>query len=658
MTVRTARILVVEDERIIAADLQSRLAAMGYDVPATASTGARALDLAARLRPALVLMDIKLPGGMDGIDAAGRLREHFDIPVVFVTALIDDATLARATQTTGYGYVLKPFDARALGGVIEMALSVHARERRRRAKERWLQAILDSVADAVVAVGPTGDVKLMNPLAERLTGWSSAEAEGEPVNEVMRTAPRDLDAAGSTPPGVLLQTLVSRCGAVTPIESQATPILDDHGEVAGSVWVFRDVTERLRLVRAQELFARAGASLSSTLDHDSTVARVGELALSFADWYVLDLAVKDGVVETVAAGHRDPARDHTLARLTGERAPGDDTAVARAVSAGEPSLALDFEGPEELARHLGFEADLLARASASSSITVPLVGRGATRGALTLVREHGSRPLDRLDLDVAHGLAYRIAFAIDNANLYRDAQRAIQTRDDILAVVSHDLRSPLGTAMLAVTLLERVLERNENPRARRSIAILRRCGERLNRLISDLCDMGAIEMGRLTLAASHWSLDALLREILDTYDETVSAHGVRMTVSAGDRDEVHADRERILQALSNLIDNAVKFTPEGGHIHVGAHVVGGTACLSVTDSGVGIDEADVGHIFERGWQSRAGWKKGRGLGLFIVKGIASAHGGRVWAERNPGGGSTIWLTFPAAPAGQPHVEGP
>ncbi|MBY0457756.1 MAG: response regulator, partial [Gemmataceae bacterium] len=171
-------VLVVEDERIIAKGIQKRLAAMGYHVPDLAATGAEAVQKATALRPDLVLMDIRLEGDMDGTEAAARIRGQLDLPVVFLTANSDPDTLRRAKLTEPYGYVLKPYEDRDLQTAIEMALYKHRVDARLRENERWLAATLGSIGDGVIATDEHARVRLLNAVAERLTGWPAAEAHG------------------------------------------------------------------------------------------------------------------------------------------------------------------------------------------------------------------------------------------------------------------------------------------------------------------------------------------------------------------------------------------------------------------------------------------------------------------------------------------------
>lgn len=248
-------ILVVEDENIVAKDIQNRLKNMGYGVPAVASTGEDALEKVAQFHPDLVLMDIMLKGTMDGITAAERIRSQYGLPVIYLTAYSDESTLSRAKVSEPFGYLLKPFEERELYTTIEMALYKHKIERRLRENEQWLSTTLKSIGDAVIATDKNGRVAFMNPVAERLTGWRQSEAMGRDLEEIFNVIDERTRTHIESPAVRVLKSrsairlsynvgLIARDGVETPIDDSASPILDAKGNVLGVVVTFRDITER------------------------------------------------------------------------------------------------------------------------------------------------------------------------------------------------------------------------------------------------------------------------------------------------------------------------------------------------------------------------------------------------------------------------------
>jgi PAS domain S-box-containing protein len=255
------RILVVEDESVVALDVGLKLEDMGYRVCGRVQSGEEAILEVERTHPDLVLMDVKLKGTMDGIQAVEQIRARFDTPVVYLTAYADKLTLARARETGPLGYVLKPFEIAELRAAIEIALHRHRLERRVRESERWLAATLRSIGDGVIATDGQGCVEFMNPVAEGLTGCKSQEASGRPLSEVLTIVADESDAlpngpsasapAGEIPPGAGQDAvLIGDGGQQTYIEKSVAPIRDAGADVAGAVVVFRDVTQRKRMEEA------------------------------------------------------------------------------------------------------------------------------------------------------------------------------------------------------------------------------------------------------------------------------------------------------------------------------------------------------------------------------------------------------------------------
>ncbi len=202
-------------------------------------------------------MDIWLEGPMDGIEAAEAIRRQHDVPVIYLTAHSDPATLARAKLTGPFGYILKPFEERELATQIELALYRHQADRQLRQQREWLRVTLTSIGDAVIATDAKGRITFVNPVAESLTGWKAEEAAGQPLQSVFRIVNEQTGQPLEEPVARVLRegravelanhtALVTKDGRTVPIEDSAAPILDAAGQVIGAVLVFHDVTEKRR----------------------------------------------------------------------------------------------------------------------------------------------------------------------------------------------------------------------------------------------------------------------------------------------------------------------------------------------------------------------------------------------------------------------------
>ena len=262
------QILVVEDERIIAEVIRKNLLNLGYEVPAVVSRGETAIEKVEELSPDLVLMDIMLKGEMDGIEAAKKIHSCFNIPVVYLTAYSDQKVLERAKITEPYGYILKPFRERELQINIEIALYRHEMEKKIKESKKWFSTTLQSIGDAVIATDSDGSIIFMNPSAQSLTGWTFKEAQGKKLNEVYNIINEepayktDNIIIRAMEEGVIIgqakTILIARDEKRIPVEDSGDPIRDDEGNIIGSVYVFRDVHERLQaeeeLVKIKEFY--------------------------------------------------------------------------------------------------------------------------------------------------------------------------------------------------------------------------------------------------------------------------------------------------------------------------------------------------------------------------------------------------------------------
>jgi PAS domain S-box-containing protein len=334
---RNARILVVEDEVVIAEEVENILLELGYEVQGRVTSGDEALQIAAESRPDLVLMDIRLRGLRDGIQTAEELRDRYRVPVVFLSAHADEVTLRRAKRSSPYGYVVKPFKMSDLRTAVEIAFERHALEARIRANERWFATSLRSIADAVLCTDLAGNITFMNPRAEQLLECTFAEATGRPVSEVFH-----LRAGGSGRPRLDLPivesirdrevkvlppdlVLIDRAGQERPVDVSVAPIIDDDKPL-GAVLVLRDLSERKALQRRLEFADRLAAlgTMAAGVAHEVN----NPLAVIMANLALISQAMDDGGGATGGNGNshsHDPGAGHPST----ERAPQERTPLPR-----------------------------------------------------------------------------------------------------------------------------------------------------------------------------------------------------------------------------------------------------------------------------------------------------------------------------------------
>ena len=405
-----------------------------------------------------------------------------------------------------------------------------------------------------------------------------------------------------------------------------------------------DVSDRSRMERSMRLLADAGAALGASLDLDRALAGLREvLAGSDEEVCVLDLLEGDVRRRVWLAGDAGPTPGDPVAW----RGSGSDGCLARALRSSEPALVPEVDDAWRAAAAHD-DPPVPAAADLRSLLVVPLLYRGECLGALTLGVRARPRRYDAHDLAVAQRLADNVALAIENARNHRAAVDAKRLRDEMLGIVSHDLRNPLNVVVLHARLIARMY-----PEARETAAEITRAAKYANHLIEDLLVAASSEDRKLALRRAEESAGSIVEEVLALARPLADDQGVRLVADvAADLPAALVDRHRVVQLLSNLVTNAIKFTPADGVITVGARADAARWIVTVRDTGAGIAPEQLPHIFDRFWQGAHARRSDVGLGLSIVRGIAEAHGGDLAVVSAPGEGTTFTVTLPLAPAGE------
>ncbi len=395
----------------------------------------------------------------------------------------------------------------------------------------------------------------------------------------------------------------------------------------------------------------ATTTFSTSLDYQATLEKVVRLAVPYlADGCVIDIPGTPLSIERVACAHIDPEREEILSYAP-HRYPIDPAGshpIAVAMRTGVPKLVahVDAEELKHVTEGRGEPGDAVA--PQTSYMVVPLIARGRPIGTIMFSSEDSGRHYGPTDLALAESLAHRAALAMDNARLYKEAQDAVRSRDDLLAIVSHDLRNPLDVIQFTVAMLRQTLPESEAPlRAQKHCDMIQRSAERMIALIRDLLDFGTIQAGKLSVEAAPHDAATLADEALASMRLLAAKKNILIGADLPDeRFEVLCDRARVLQVFANLLGNAIKFTPDSGSITVGVEAREGDVRFSVSDTGPGIPPASLPHVFDRYWQAKQTANLGTGLGLAIAKGIVEAHGGRIAVTSTLGAGSAFSFTLP------------
>ncbi len=441
-------------------------------------------------------------------------------------------------------------------------------------------------------------------------------------------------------------------GALIDVEVTTHEIAHGGGKVLLSVAL--DVTERRRAEARLGLLELAGKVMGGLFEFEHRVESLARLTVpALADFCVVDVVGADGAPVRMAGAHADPSRAELL-REIGSPCAAEPGGPFAALRGDEPVLAAEV-GPDivrALAPTAG-AAEALRRLAPRSIMVLPLAARGRTLGAVTLASADPARRYGADDLSLAAELASRAALLLDNSRLYREATQATEAREEILAVVSHELRNPLAAIVAMVeTLLHWLPDDAWRARERTQLESLLQTTGQMTRLVQDLLDVTRIEGGHFSVRAGPEDAGELIHETAELLRPLAERAGVRLeSLPAAELPAVFADRQRVVQVIGNLVGNAVRLTPAGGSVLVAAETRGGELWFRVTDTGPGISPEHLPHLFERFWRPRRAGGLGAGLGLAISRGIVEAHGGRIWAESGGAGGSTFYFTLPAVREG-------
>jgi PAS domain S-box-containing protein len=429
-------------------------------------------------------------------------------------------------------------------------------------------------------------------------------------------------------------------GTYASVLDRAHIVRNGRGEPVRVVGWILDISELKASEEAQRFLARASAALDVGLEVDAaatTLARLGVPGL--ADFCLVDLLEPDGSLRRRAVAHADARLEQFLGLgLTFPIGSERGAAPIAAVQSGAPQfLAYDGSGD-------GIGVGESARMRAY--VIVPIAARDRVLGAATFGFTETRRQFDPLDLMTAKEVARRAGLAMDNAVLYETARQAVKVRNEVLGVVSHDLRSPVNTMMATVSLLaEHVSDDREN--VRHWFDILLRTITQMKALIEDLLDASRIESQQFALDLAAGNAVAIINEATEMLRPAADEKGIAIETRAADNlPPVIVDAAKMVRVIGNLIENAIKFSPRGGSVQIRAELNSEEVAVSVSDQGAGIPRDQQHRVFDRFWTERRANRRGSGLGLTIAKGIVEAHGGRIWVQSQEDKGSTFTFTLP------------
>jgi len=528
-----------------------------------------------------------------------------------------------------------------------------------------LAEIVEIASDAVICMDAFQRITFFNKGAEAIFGYAPEEIIGQRIETLIperyrANHPRQVAEFGRSK--VKARRMGERReiaglrkgGEEFPAEAAISQVHHDD-EVIYAV-VLRDVSVRKRFEQREKFLAEAGERLAASFGSTETLTQVARLAIpAIADGCILENRVPTGFLAGATA-HVDPAIEEVLDDVcfAGARIPPKTHPLIEILNKRAPVL-LQSNAASRLLETSSLPAYMKAieAMNPESALFLPLVAREQLIGALTLFRGAGRGRFDGDDLQFAEDLARLAALALDNARLHDTVRASLRSRDEMVGVVSHYLRNPVA----AVKMLSRTLLKNDGADAKQSrdsLELIAQAAEQMDALIRDLLDVNRLDAGKLSIAPVAVDPSTLLTDSLQTLRPLVDEKGIHLDLQIeSGLPKVMADRERIQQALSNLVGNAIKFSQSGSKIVVLVRKDSDGVVISVLDEGKGIAADQLPRVFDRYWQSSRTDRQGAGLGLAIAKGIVETHGGRIWIESKPGAGTIASFTLPVSDSPSP-----
>jgi PAS domain S-box-containing protein len=636
-----------------------------------------ALERAGRHREALVVMasdrgekdmdDARLLASRMAAEDEGRLEQRRDdVQRGFLVALAFDGVAAVAVFALGALLFAIDRDIRRRSELERDLRDVAAAERQ---LQQWFATTLRSIGDAVIATDRDGTITFMNSVAEQLTGWTLAEAEKRPLRDCFIIVDQTSRAPVESPVDKVIRegkvvglanhtVLIHHDGSERAIADSAAPIRDGaDGPLTGIVLVFRDVEAERRDERVRGFVSRATLELGSSLDYETTLSTLVRLAVpDFADWAAVD--VLDGTeTRRLAMAHVDPDKVALVGEIERRYPPDPQAPVGtpNILRTGKAELVSDLpvaaiEATARDAEHLA----LIQKLALRSYLGVPLKARGKNIGVLTFVMAESGRRYGASELELATALADRAATAIDNARLYReaqllrgDAELANRSKDEFLAILGHELRNPLAPIVTALHLMKLHPEGHHE----RERTIIDRQVRHVVRLVDDLLDVSRIASGKVDLARETTDLGEIIARAVEIASPLIEEREHQLQLDLQPDLLVDGDPVRLTQVMSNLINNAAKYTHKRGLLRIEGARRDGKIVVTVRDNGIGIAPAILPRIFElfvQEPQSLDRARGGLGLGLSIVRSLVMLHGGTVSAtSEGPERGSEFRVELPA-----------
>lgn len=624
------KVMVVEDENIVAMDIKLSLERLGYDVPAVLSNGHDAIMNAQRFLPDLILMDIKIKGNIDGIETAREIWKTLRIPVIFLTAYADEKTLERAKLAEPFGYILKPFEEKELHTAIEVILrkhrSVQARETYHmealNASEEKFKLLVESIQDyAIYMLDPKGYVESWNIGAERILGYKIDEIIGKHFSVFY--LPDDIEKKHYQ---FILSEAMANCryqeegwrirknGSTFIANINVTPLYDRYSKLRGYAIVTRDVTQ----LRQSEI------ELKSTKDLLQSIIDFAPVVIYVKDMDGRFMLVNQSFSELVSV----PV-DQIIGKKDVDFFPSEIAKIFRDNDDQVLRERKDLKKEETVVVN--------AKEYTYMSVKFPLIDFKGKPYAIC---------------GISNNITERKEAEVQKVKLLKELQVALKSREDFMSIASHELKTPLTTLKLRIQMQKKLAEDSDpkafdSTRINLNTEITLKLLDRLERLVDDMLDISRIRTGKLSIKPEKSDLSEVLENCINRMQSQFEmTTGVQIKFARDKKYILWFDPIRIEQVFTNLLQNALKYG-NGKPVEVFLQDKKDSVVVQVKDQGIGISKENLSKIFDRFERAvSANEVSGLGLGLFIGRQIIEAHKGRIWVESKLGSGSSFYFELP------------
>jgi PAS domain S-box-containing protein len=617
--------MIVEDEILIAMELSHRLKKAGYDIIGTYTSGEKAIPAAMELHPDIILMDISLGNGIDGIETARQIRLKKDIPIIYITAFTDVITLDRAKQTGPYGYLMKPFEQRELENTIEIAIYKHKMEMRIRENEERYRIVVEQISDGIIFYNfQTKDIIWSNHAYQRFSGFSEEELLTMKSYDIVAHQKSDifpLDLSIEKHKNYFIGERKHRRKDGSEFDVEVSASLLELNNIEVMVLVVRDITERKVAEAAIKVSEQKFRNLFDTMiqgivyqDNTGKVILVNPAAVK-----ILGLPVKK-LLEAV--------NNNFLEKLVSEE--------------GSPILRDDVPSRKALKTGLPVDGTVMGYFHEESNqlkwvmiSAVPEFRPGETIpcGAFTTFS----------DITELKNIQESLKKSEE------ELKQTAVTKDKFFSIIAHDLKSPfLGLLGFASILIDE-FDNLSKEEMKKFIGDMNKTTKNLYQLIEHLLEWSRLQTGRLELNLETIDLRGAVESTINYIITSASNKGIKIIDNIPKDISIKADAAMLNSVMENLISNSIKFTESGGAINISLHQQDGTVEIIVSDNGKGMRKETVEKLFRLdvniSTRGTAG-EEGTGLGLILSKEFIERQNGKIWVDSTVGEGTAVHFTLP------------